>query len=351
MIVFDAAIIIPRDGQIPILELLNIAKITSVCVGSTLLLSWEGGIPPYEVRAVQIETTPEGVGASTLFASFDALNATSCCIDIPIPNSNDSNFHFFFLVKSFDIQLETSNKISIIDCSINDPTDDQCTPPTSVPSSSTSTPNTSMASVPGASSSLYTASDTSIPSTSSTWSGPSTEPSSVPVTITYTTIIQPSTIISVSSSSSQQKPEGGLGTSWMGETASTSSSPTQQKQNSIGCCRRFGRSVCNITSRRLFDTQTKKTWMERDYYTLRYSAINLVSGMGGIWMYAFKFLSLLSVLAVIGTTFAQDSSICKSNDDCPEGQICCVNLAPEDSNGCIVPLNPKFGIGPVCLHG
>ncbi|THU75274.1 hypothetical protein K435DRAFT_881203 [Dendrothele bispora CBS 962.96] len=82
------AIIIPRDGQFPILELLNIADRTSVCAGSTLLISWQGAIPPYEVRAVQIETTPEGVGASTLFASFDAINATSCCINIPVPNSN-----------------------------------------------------------------------------------------------------------------------------------------------------------------------------------------------------------------------------------------------------------------------
>ncbi|KAF5354377.1 hypothetical protein D9758_010731 [Tetrapyrgos nigripes] len=69
-------------------------------------------------------------------------------------------------------------------------------------------------------------------------------------------------------------------------------------------------------------------------------------------MYAFKLFSFLSLLAVIGSTYAQDTTeICKSNDDCPEGQICCVNLAPADSNGCIVPLNPKFGIGPVCLHG
>ncbi|THU98028.1 hypothetical protein K435DRAFT_838313 [Dendrothele bispora CBS 962.96] len=224
------AVIIPRDGQIPILELLNIANRTSVCAGSTLLLSWQGAIPPYEVRAVQVETTPEGVAASTLFASFDALNATSCCIDIPVPNSNGSNLQFFFSVKSFDIQLETSNKILIVDCLINDPTDDQCTPPTSVPSSSTSTADTtSMASAPGASSSLYTVSDTSSPSTFSR-PGPITELLSVPVTITSTTtIIQPSstsTIISVLIISSQQEPEGGLSASWMGKKASISPSPT-----------------------------------------------------------------------------------------------------------------------------
>ncbi|KAK7472091.1 hypothetical protein VKT23_000210 [Stygiomarasmius scandens] len=87
-------------------------------------------------------------------------------------------------------------------------------------------------------------------------------------------------------------------------------------------------------------------------------------------MYAAKVLSFMSLLAVFGSTvYAQDSTnsssiavetgapsnngteICKSSDDCPGDQICCVNLAPEGSDGCREPLNPKFGIGPVCLHG
>ncbi|KAK7472168.1 hypothetical protein VKT23_000290 [Stygiomarasmius scandens] len=88
-----------RDDE---LEILN-AKNSGVCAESTSLISWQGGIPPYQV-VVAVVAGLDGTRRIPTILALQQTAETSLCIDIP--QDINSNSFGFFAVQSSDNQLK-----------------------------------------------------------------------------------------------------------------------------------------------------------------------------------------------------------------------------------------------------